>query len=182
MDKLNSISIGSLTLADILMAIVYLIICIIVFKYANKDHNVKTAYDERQQEVRGRGYRVAFYTAMILEAVMLILYYGNLPLPADPYMAHAAVIFLSCTVLACYMIWNGAYWGLNNDRRRYYIILAATVVLNAFPVVMTAVHGRLLEYGKLSSVFINLLALVMLAAIGIVMLIRDNLDRNEEKE
>ena len=159
-----------------------LIICIIVFKYANKDHNVKTAYDERQQEVRGRGYRAAFYTAMILEAVMLILYYGDLPLPADPYMAHAAVIFISCTVLGCYVIWNGAYWGLNNDRRRYYIVLAVTVILNALPVIMTVAHGGLLEDGKLSPVIINLLALVMLAAMGIVMLVRDRLDRNGEKE
>ena len=162
--------------------VIGLIIGFIFFKLANKDHKVKTQYDERQQVIRGRGYKAGFYTAMILEAVLLVLYYGNLPLPADPYMAHAAVIFISCTVLACYTIWNGAYWGLNNDRKRYYIILAGAVVLNAFPVVMTAVHGGLLEYGKLSSVFINLLALVMLAAIGIVMLVRDRLDRNEERE
>lgn len=159
-----------------------LVICFIVFKYSNNNHKAKTEYDERQQEIRGRGYRVAFYTAMILEAILLVLDYGNLSLPADPYLAHAAVIFISCTVLGCYAIWNGAYWGLNNDRKRYFIVLGVTVVLNALPVIMTATHGGLLENGKLSSVFINLLALVMLAVLGIVMLIRDNLDRNEEKE
>ncbi|MBQ6509226.1 MAG: hypothetical protein IJI07_07120 [Flexilinea sp.] len=159
-----------------------LIICFIVFKFANKDHKAKTAYDERQQVIRGRGYRVAFYTAMILEVIFLVLDYGNISLPVDPYLVHASVIFISCTVLGCHAIWNGAYWGLNNDRRRYYIVLAATVVLNAFPVIMTATHGELMENGKLSPVFINLLSLLMLAVLGIVMLIRDRLDRNEEKE
>ena len=51
-----------------------------------------------------------------------------------------------------------------------------------FPVVMTAVHGGLIENGKFSAVFINLLVLVMLAVIGIVMLVRARLDRNEDME
>ncbi len=159
-----------------------LIICFIIFKAANKDHKARTEYDERQQGIRGRGYRVAFYTAMILEALMLALDFGGLSLPFEPYQADAAVIFISCTVLACYVIWHGAYWGLNNDRGRYYITLGAAVLLNAFPVVMTAVRGGLTENGKLSPVFLNLLALAMLAVIGIVMLIRARLDRNAETE
>ena len=159
-----------------------LIICVVFFKFANKDHKARSMYDERQQEVRGRGYKAAFYTAIILEAVMLILYFGEIPLPFDPYMSHAMVIFISCTVLACYTIWHDAYWGLNNDRRKYYYTLGVTVFLNAIPVVMTAVNGELIENGKLSSVFVNLLVLVMLAVIGIVMLVRDRMDRNAEKE
>ena len=159
-----------------------LIICFIVFKFANNNHKVRTEYDERQRVIRNKGYKIAFYTALILNTIMLALYYGDLPLPLDPYMANAAVIFISCTVLACYTIWNDAYWGLNNNRRRYFIILAATVLLNAFPVFMTAIHGGLIENGKLSAVFINLLVLVMLAVIGIVMLVRARLDRNEDME
>ena len=85
-------------------------------------------------------------------------------------------------VLACYTIWHDAYWGLNNDRRKYYYTLGVTVFLNAIPVVMTAVNGELIENGKLSPAFVNLLVLVMLAVIGIVMLVRDRMDRNAEKE
>ena len=162
--------------------IIGLIICVIIFKVANKDHKVKSEYDERQQEIRGKGYQTAFYTAMILEAVMLVLQIGNLPLPFEPYQAHAAVIFISCTVLCCYTVWKGAYWGLNNNRKRYFVILCATLILNAIPVIGAAAHGGLLEDGKLSSVFINLLAFAMLIAIGIVMLLRHYLDKKAEEE
>ncbi len=162
--------------------VIGIIICILIFKYANTNHISKTDYDERQQEVRGRGYKAAFYTAMIFEAVMLVLYYGNLPLPFEPYMTHAAAIYISCTVLCCYLIWNGAYWGLNNNRKRYYIILAVTLVLNAIPVIGAGTHGELLENGKLSSVWISLFALVMLVVIGIVMLLRNYLDRKAGEE
>ncbi len=162
--------------------VIGLILCVIIFKYANKDHKIKTEYDERQQELRGKGYQAAFYTAMILEAVMLVLYFGNLPLPFDPYLAHAAVIFISCTVLGCYLVWNGAYWGLNNNKKRYIIFVCAALILNVFPVIGQLSHGGLFEEGKLSPVFINLLAFVMLIAIGIVMLVRNYLDKKAEEE
>ncbi len=159
-----------------------IIICFFIFKYGNTNRKPKTVYDERQNEIRGKGYRVAFYAAMILEAVMTVLYIGNLPLPFEPYMAHGAVIFLSCTVLGCYLIWNGAYWGLNNDRKRYYIILCALVVLNAVPFITAAAHGSLFENGKMSSVWINLLGCVMLIVFWVLMMVRNYLDRKAGEE
>ncbi len=160
-----------------------LLLCVLIFKYVNTNHKVKTEYDERQQAIRGKGYTIAFYAAIIMEAVLLVLSIGNVPLFIEPYMAHAAVIFLSCTVLCCYTVWNGAYWGLNNNHKRYYIILAAAFILNAFPVIMTAVNGGgLIENGKTSPVCISLFAALMLIVIGIVMLVRDILDRKAEKE
>ena len=162
--------------------VIGLIICFIVFKYANTNRKAGTEYDERQREIRGRGYKAAFYAAMLCEAVFFVLYLGNPALPFEPFMAHAAVIFVSCTVLGCYLIWNGAYWGLNNNRRRYLIIFGAALVLNAIPVVGTLSHGGLLDGGKLSAVFVNLLACLMLIVMGIVMLVRDLLDRRTETE
>ncbi len=170
------------SLGVVIGMIIGLIICVVIFKYSNKDHKVKSEYDERQQEIRGKGYQRAFYTAMILEAVMLVLQIGNLPLPFEPYQAHAAVIFISCTVLCCYTVWKGAYWGLNNNRKRYFIILSAMLVLNAIPVIGAAAHGELLEDGKLAPAFINLLAFAMLIVIGIVMLLRNYLDKKAEEE
>ena len=162
--------------------VIGLVICVIIFKYANTNHKTKSEYDERQQAIRGKGYMIAFYAAMIMEAVGLVLSIGNIPLIFEPYMAHAAVIFLSCTVLCCYTVWNGAYWGLNNDHKRYYIILAGAFILNVLPVVMTAAHGGLIENGKLSPVCISLFAALMLIVISIVMIIRDILDKKAEKE
>jgi hypothetical protein len=117
-----------------------------------------------------------------MEAIMLVLSVGNVPLFFEQYMAHAAVIFLSCTILCCYTVWNGAYWGLNNNHKRYYIILLAAFILNALPVIMTAANGGLFEDGKMSPVCISLFAALMLIVIGIVMLVRDSIDRKAEKE
>lgn len=162
--------------------LVGLVICFFVFKYSNSNHKAKTEYDERQREIRGKGFTAAFYAAMALEAIFTIVFYGGNPPLLEPYMAHAGVIFCSCTILACYLIWNKAYWGLNNDTKRYFIILAVTLILNAFPVIMTLIRGEMIVDGKLSSVFINLLASLMLIIIGIVMLVRHLLDRESEKE
>ena len=50
--------------------IVGLILVVILFKYANTDKKVKTEYDERQEKVRGKAYMYAFYTALIVEALL----------------------------------------------------------------------------------------------------------------
>ena len=61
-----------------------LIICVILFKIANSDKKVMTQYDERQEAVRGKAYRYAFYTAMGLEAVGICLEAGDFQFPR-PY-------------------------------------------------------------------------------------------------
>ena len=39
-----------------------LVIAVILLKFANKDHRFKTQYDERQESIKGRGYKYSFYT------------------------------------------------------------------------------------------------------------------------
>ena len=159
-----------------------LIICWIIFKFANSNHKAKTDYDERQKEIRGNGYQAAFYTLTVYEAVMVVLSFGDFQLPVEPYIIHAAGIFLSCTVLACYCVWKGAYWGLNNNRTRYYIFFVLMIVFNAIPVIGSISRGGMYENGKLSFPFVNLMAVIMLAAIGIVMLLRNSLDQNSKED
>ena len=50
-----------------------LIICVVIFKYWNKDGKIKTQYDEMQELVRGRAYKYAFWTLVAFEAIMCIL-------------------------------------------------------------------------------------------------------------
>lgn len=157
-----------------------LIISVIVFKFANTNRKAKTDYDERQKVIRGNAYRVSFYSLIAYEVIMMLLSLAEVKLPWAPYMTHAAAILLSCTVLACYCILKDVYWGLNNNRRRYFTIFAVLAVINVLPVIMAAVNGELIENGKFSSVLMNLLAALMILAMGICFLIRNRMDSGEE--
>ena len=159
-----------------------LIIAVIIIRFANTNHKMKTEYDERQQEIRGRGYRLAFYAMMICEIIMFVLEIGNIPLPIEPYLAHFITIIVGAMALGSYCIWNDVYWGLNTNRKRYIVIFIAAALLNAIPVFGAASDGTLLVDGKFSTPLVNILVLIMLLVFGIELIAKEIVDRNAARE
>lgn len=159
--------------------LVGLIVAVIVVKFANTNHKFTTEYDERQKELRGRGYMFGFYAIVIYECVMLVLGIGKIPLPVDDYLIHFGGILTGVTVLCVYCIWKGIYFGLNNDRKRYAVVFVVITALNAVPVIRAAADGTLVKDGQFSLEFLNLMILVMVAVIGVTLLVRSAADRIE---
>ena len=159
-----------------------IILLLVIFRYANYNHKAKTEYDERQSRIRGKAYQLGFYTIMIYEVIVMALEMGNIPLPLESWMLHFAGVILGCTVLAVYSIWKDAYWGVNNNRRRYGIIFVFLAIVNAIPVVGAVREGTLITDGKLDIPFMNIIVLIMMGVIGIVLLIKAYTDRGMEAE
>ena len=132
-----------------------------------------------QKQIRGEGYKYAFYTVMILEAVLCVLTMG-IVLPAEPYVVHFFAIFVGITVQACYCIWKGAYIGQNTNLKRYVILMAIVSVFNLYTAFMAWRTGDLFADGKFQAPAVNLLCGLMFAAIGIVGLVKKVTDREEE--
>lgn len=162
--------------------IVGLVIAVIIFKVLNTDHKSRTEYDERQKEVRGRGYMFGFYTIIVYECVMMLLEMSGIALHIENYVLHFAGIIIGGIVLCCYCIWNDGYWGLNNNPRKYCIVFIITAALNALPVIGAVKGGNFKEDGKLATPFLNIMVLIMLAIIGLVFLVKSISDNhNTEK-
>ena len=153
-----------------------LIIAVALILVANNNKKVRTEYDERQLRVRGDAYRYAFYTIIVYEVIIFILEFGELSLPIADYVLHFAGLILSCLVLSGYCIWKDAYWGLNNNRRRYGIILIVAGLLNAFPVA-----AALANRSEEPFPYVNLLVCIMLIVVGAELLIKHLLDKRAEE-
>lgn len=153
-----------------------LIIAVALILIANNNRKVRSEYDERQLRVRGDAYRYAFYSVLIYEVIVFILEFGEFSLPFEGYVTHFAGIIIGVLVLSGYCIWKDAYWGLNNNRKRYGIILVIAGLLNVFPVVATLT-------GKSDGSFpyVNFLVCIMLIVTGIELLAKHLLDRRAEK-
>ena len=151
--------------------IVGLIIAIFIIRYVNRNKKLTTEYDEMQKQIRGEGYKYAFYSVMILEAVLCVLTLGVV-LPAEPYVVHFFAIFVGITVQACYCIWKGAYIGQNTNLQRYIILMAVVSVLNFSSAFMAWRAGELFADGKFQAPAVNLLCGLMFAVIGIVGLVK----------
>ena len=156
---------------------VSVVLCVCIFKFANKDGRIKTEYDERQKAVRGKAYRYAFYTEVIAQTVIMLIFMTGTELPIEDYALIFTGIILGCEVLCAYCIWNDVYWGLNNDHRRYHIVFVAGILLNAMDIVIAAVNGVLVRNGKLGMYMLNITVLMMLVSVYIEMLIKSVLDR-----
>ena len=157
-----------------------LILVVIFFKFANSNHKIRTEYDERQKELRGRGYMFGFYAIIIYECLMMFLGFCGISVPVEPYFLHFGAILTGCMVLVCHSIWNGSYFGLNNNPGRYAVVFTFVTVLNAVPFIGAVLRGTLMEDGKPGTPFLNLLVILMMLIIGAVMLIRKLTDRETE--
>lgn len=152
-----------------------LILAIALILISNNNRKVRTEYDERQLRVRGDAYRYAFYSVIICEVILLILAFGEVTLPVPDYVLHFGGILIGCLVLSTYCIWKDAYWGLNNNRRRYGIILVVAGLLNAVPL-----FGALSKRSTLDFPFVNLLTCIMLLVVGVELLLKHFLDRRAD--
>jgi len=144
--------------------------CVVIFKTANKDKKVKTEYDERQEAIRGKSYKYGFYTAMIYLAILTVLFIADIP---SPFVISIEVFFgicLSSLVVEIHSIWNNAYWGLNNNKGRYYIVLAIITIINLGVGIKAIIEGTLLIGHQVQ--MINLLCGIMLLIVILTMIIK----------
>ncbi len=159
--------------------VVGLIIAFFIIRFVNRNKRMTTEYDEMQKQIRGEGYKYAFYAVMIFEAVMCVLTLG-IEIPAEPYVIHFSAIFAGVTVQACYCVWRGAYIGLNTNLKRYVILMAVVSAFNLFTAFMALRSGELFADGKFQAPAVNLLCGLMFAAIGAAALVKKVTDREEE--
>ncbi len=155
--------------------VVGLVVAVALILISNNNRKVRTEYDERQLRVRGDAYRYAFYSVIICEVILLVLAYGEFTLPVPEYVLHFGGILIGCLVLCTYCIWKDAYWGLNNNRRRYGIILVVAGLLNAIPLCGALSHRTTLDFP-----YVNLLTCIMLLVVGVELLLKQFLDRRAE--
>ncbi|MCR5402876.1 MAG: hypothetical protein K6E91_03535 [Butyrivibrio sp.] len=159
-----------------------LVICVILFRFANKDKRIKTQYDERQEVIRGRGYRFGFYTMLFLEVVLMMAKMAGLVFPIEEYLIHMVTILIGTLVICIHSIWNGVYWGINNDHKRYYIIFIVAIVLNLIPVASSLAHSTIATKGFDSLPMLNVLVLIWMAVIGITALVKKLVDSVNKEE
>ena len=159
-----------------------LILAVCLLKFANKNHKAKTNYDERQELIRGTAYRYAFYAVVICEAVLALLDIFGVTIPLNTFLTHFSVIVIGGIVLAGYSIWKGVYWGLNNDKKRYIAIIVIATFINALPVAGAIRNGEMIVDGQFDLAWLNVMVLIMMAAIGIVAVVKMLVDKNQSEE
>lgn len=163
-------------------AVVGLLICFFAFKVLNKNGKTKTEYDERQKEIRGVAYMWAFWTMSGYLAALILLEEAELAIPVTATVKYFFGFFLAGLVLSMYCIWNGAYFGLNNVTKRWYVFITLFGIINIAIAIKGIVSGSMMENGVVNYPCINLLCGILLLAIISALLIKRKIDSIQESE
>ena len=141
-------------------------------------------YDERQELVRGRGYKMGFFSMLIMSFIFSMClsleekFMNSLIVP--PYIILVAIIFISVIIFAGYCIFNDGYFGINNNRKFYYILFLLIGVFNLTLGTISVAKGTIYENGKLGTETINLMSGIVFLLLGIMVLIKSAIDKKSE--
>lgn len=167
-------------LSGILGFVIGLILCIVIFRFFNSNKKAKTEYDERQELVRGRGYKYGFYTALIYLVVAIFPPVLGFDLYKNGPIICIGGICLSVLVLCIYNLWHDSYWGLNNDRKKYIILIIVIALFNGFVAVRAILNGDFIQDGVIKGAGANLICSVTFVILLIAILIKSVISKKED--
>ena len=158
------------------------VVVVIILAICNKNRKLKTEYDERQKIIRGNGYRFGFYAMTGWAVVNMLLSFAGIELPMEGAVIAFSYIFIGALADVLYCIFHDAYWGLNNNKRRYLISFLAIAVLNLFISFGAYRNGSLIVDGKLGATGTNLFVAVLFLLIGLAMIIQSFRDKTPAED
>lgn len=136
--------------------LVELLLVVVFMKAINRDGKIKTEYDERQKEARGKGYMYGFW-AIIIANALLCTFSNSFDMTVLGSTVYFIPILVGVIVQVTYCIFKDAYIGLNNNMTRFVIIMSIVTVFNLFVGVKAYLDGELIKQGTVSSAFVNVL-------------------------
>jgi len=130
-------------------------------KFTKKDGKMKCRFDERQNIIRGNGYKYAFFTLLIYNALDIIT--GSI---LEMYFEREVIAFfgiiLGVVVYAAYAIWNEGYFSLNENPKRVMVLFGVISVINLMAGISSILSGEMIEAGRITFRAMNLMCGVMM--------------------
>lgn len=138
-------------------------------------------YDERQQIVRGMGYKYAFFST--------ILYFSVVALVSEAvekqFMTRSAEaiigLCLGVAVYVVYCILNDGYFPINENRRTLLISLAIMGVANIVIAVNQIMDGEIMEDGVITEKCSNVAVGALFIVVFIACIIRNAIEKKEDE-
>lgn len=156
------------------------LVVIIVLTATKKNDTLRSQFDERQELVRGKGFKYGFFTMMSCNGIAAILTLFPNSVPMDTPCMIALSLFAGIVVFACYCIWNDGYFSLNENRKSIMIFLVFVGILNLVIGIRNVLSGDAIQDGRLTFEGLNLMCGAVFIIIFAVFVAKAIRDRKEE--
>lgn len=138
-------------------------------------------YDERQQIVRGIGYKYAFFSIVLFFSVAALVS----EIVEKQFMTRSAETIIGlCVGVAVYVVYcilNDGYFAINENRRSVLITIAIIGVINIVIGVDQIVHGEIIKDGVITEKCSNVVVGALFAAVFIACIIRGVIEKKEDE-
>lgn len=151
----------------------------ILIRLMRKDRSLKGKYDERQEIVRGRAYKIGFYVLLIGIAAEIFLN-NFISSYISSNILNFAVLCFGVLAYACYCIWNEAYFALNDSPKRFLIISAFIGIINIGSGLVAIAHEEVVLTDPFPTGITNLLCGFLFIVIFITLIAKQVVKKQEE--
>jgi len=167
---------------SVLMGIVIGLLLVRFFLVMTKtgDH-AKAEYDERQELIRGKGYKYGFIALAFYNALAALLHFSEIDLPLDQGVQTVVGILLAAAVMITYNIRNDGYFALNEKRGTLIVIFIIVCLLNLVCGINNLHMGTVIIDGKLAIGSLNFFCMVFLIYTLGVLFIKTAADKREDE-
>ncbi len=162
------------------ITIVSAIILIPMLIALTKDGKIKRKYDERQEAIRGRGFKGAFYTMFVMNMFYGFLQAACKNIPIEPGAVMLIISVMGVGVYAWYCILNDGYFALNEKVPQTIIAFALIAVVNFIIGISSLLEGDMIEEGVITFNCLNLVCAIFMLITVLVILIKQHKDKKED--
>ncbi|MCM1494935.1 MAG: hypothetical protein NC089_03970 [Bacteroides sp.] len=161
-------------LLGLLMSYIFLVV-------TKKGDSTKAIYDERQQAVRGTGFKTGFFTMLGFDGFIALCLLLEIPIPADMEIIVSTGAIIGIGVYAVYCSWNDGYFALNENRNSILIFLGIIGLINLALAIVDMISNTLFQNGRLTFRGLNLLCGILVIVVFLTLLIKKAQDGKEEE-
>lgn len=137
-------------------------------------------YDERQAAIRGKGFQLAYFTALIVLVLGGLMEMVTGVLWCDLFVFAMIALWISICVFTTYCVVKEAYFAPRSRRKALILLMAVAGAANLGIGICNALSRGLLQQGRLSTDFVNLLTGACCSYLAVFMLAWTLHDRRQE--
>lgn len=154
-----------------IFSIIFMALLIVFFIFTLKQSK-KSNYDERQELIRGRGYKYGFLTILSLDAIFLIL---NGQVKVSSLLMIMIPLFAGVWVFSMYTIWNSAYFALDQNKVKLFSWIFVIIgVMNCIKGIEGLIKKTLMD-SNMYYLFVG----IFLFSIGVMLIYCFHRDQND---
>lgn len=158
-----------------------LLIVYIFLIATKKGDSTKIIYDERQQAVRGKGFKNGFFTMLGYSVLITLFSLLEIPIPADMEVIVITGVLIGIGVYAVYCIWNDGYFALNEKQNAILISFGIIGLVNIAFAIVHIISDTLFQNGSLTYRGLNLLCGILFIVVFLTLLIKKVQDEKEDE-